>query len=180
MEELHLKHTLEKLQGPPPEQIIVHNYWAATALDRFHQHSKAEMEFSIEGSVRTVNLSWDSDFSKAAMKEDVDIANHGGVGVAWFVMSVLLEYGYVEQSEIGDGVDYRFLKAEPSEDNFNFLEDHHYIEVSGILEESSSNTLKRRIREKHEQISKGSKKDKSSSIVITLFSQPKTVKEFHT
>lgn len=179
MEEYNLNQTIEKLSGPPKEHIIVHNYWAATGFDRYHNNSKAEIEFIIEGVAKKANLSWDSNFSKATMKEDIDIANHGGVAMAWFVMSVLLDYNYVEQSEIGDGVDYRFMKSEPNDDDLNFLDNYHYVEISGILQESKTNTLKGRIKDKHEQIKKGGKRNKQSSVVVTLFSQPKTVKEIH-
>jgi len=107
------------------------------------------------------------------------MANHGGVAMAWFVMSVLKDYTYVEQSEIGDGVDYRFKSVEPDDDDLNFLDDYHYVEISGILEESKTNTLKGRIKDKHEQIKKGGKKNKSSSVIVTLFKTPTTVKEIH-
>ena len=60
------------------------------------------------------------------------MANHGGVAIAMFVMSVLLGYSYVEQTEIGDGVDYNFMKHEPDENELNFLSSGHYVEVSGI------------------------------------------------
>ena len=179
MEEYNLNQTVKNLSGPTKEHIIVHNYWAATAFDRYHKNSKAEIEFVIEGVSKKINLLWDSNFSKATMKEDKDIANHGGVAMAWFVMSVLLNYCYVEQTEIGDGVDYRFMKSEPAEDELNFLDDYHYVEVSGILQESKTNTLIGRIKNKHEQIKKGGKRNEESSVIVTLFSEPKTVKESH-
>ena len=107
------------------------------------------------------------------------MANHGGVAMAWFVMSVLKEFNYVEQSEIGDGVDYRFKAEEPDDDDLNFLDDFHYVEISGILEESKTNTLQGRIKDKHAQIKRGYKKDKESSVLVTLFKTPRTVKEIH-
>ena len=179
MEEYSLSQTIDSLLGPPKEQIVTHNYWAATGFDRYHDGSKAEFEFTIHGNSERAVVSWDSDFSKAAMREDKDIANHGGVAMAWFLMSVLLDYNYVEQSEIGEGVDYRFMKKEPNDDDLNFLDNDHYIEVSGILEESKTNTLKGRIKRKHDQISRGTKHDETSSVIVTLFSEPKTVKEYH-
>lgn len=179
MEEYNLSQTIDHLSGPPKNQIIVQNYWAATAFDKYHSNSKAEIEFILNGESKKVILNWDSDFSRSAMKETKDIANQGGVALAWFVMSVLLNYGYVEQTEIGDGVDYRFKELEPDEDDLNFLDDFHYVEVSGIMEESKTNTLKERIKIKHKQIAKGGKQDKPSSVIITLFSIPKTVKEIH-
>lgn len=179
MNPYHLDLIKEKLRGPTIEQIVFHNQWAATAFDRYHKNSKAAIVFDIEGTVMQVNLLWNSEFSKAAMKEDKDMANHGGVAMSWFVMSVLMDYSYVEQTEIGDGVDYRFKKAEPNDDDLNFMDDFHHVEVSGILQESKTNTLKGRIKDKHEQIKKGGKSDKPSSVIVTLFSQPKTVKEIH-
>jgi len=179
MDEFNLNQTLNFLSGPPKEHIIVHNYWAATAFDRYHKDSKAEIEFILHGELRKAILNWDSNFSKATMKEDKDMANHGGVAMAWFVMSVLLNYKYVEQTEIGDGVDYRFLKTEPNDDDLNFLNDYHYVEISGILEESRTNTLIGRIKDKHQQIIRGGKRDEPSSVIVTLFSKPITIKEIH-
>lgn len=180
MSELHLDLLLDKLQGPPKEHIKVHNFWAAVGLDKYHKDSKAEFEFFIDGkSIKNILL-WNSNFPKATMKEDKDIANHGGVAIAWFVMSVLLGYKFVEQTEIGDGVDYRFSKTEPNDDDLNFLDDEfHYVEISGILEENKSNTLTNRLKIKHNQINRGAKSSNSSSVIVTLFSKPITVKETH-
>lgn len=179
MDQYNLDLTKTILKGPTQEQIISCNQWAATAFDRFHSDSRAVIEFIVDGRITKSILEWDSEFSKAAMKEKIDMANHGGVAMAWFVMSVLQGFTYVEQSEIGDGVDYRFKIAEPADDDLNFLDDYHYVEISGILEESKTNTLKGRIKDKHEQIKRGGKKDKTSSVVVTLFNAPTTVKEIH-
>lgn len=174
-----LQETVEKLKGPSKEQIIVGNQWAAVALDKFHSSSKAKIKVTNEKTEEVISLNWDSDFSSAAMKENIDMANHGGVAIAFFLMSILSGYKYVEQTEIGDGVDYRFKINEPNDDDLNFLDDDHYVEVSGILKESDTNTLKKRIKTKHDQIKKGRKRDKSSSVIVTLFSEPHTVREIH-
>lgn len=179
MEEYHLDLTKTKLSGPTQEQITVHNQWAAVAFDKFHQGSTAIIEFNIEGAISQAKISWNSTFSSSAMKEHKDMANHGGVAIAWFIMSVLKDYGYVEQSEIGEGVDYRFMKNEPDDDSLNFLEEEHYVEVSGILQESPTNTMQNRIATKHAQIAKGSRRDQSSSVIVTLFSGPKAAKVLH-
>lgn len=175
----NLNDTVKHLKGPSKEQIIVGNQWAAVAFNKFHQNSTANIKIINNNLDEEIVLKWSSNFSSAAMKEDIDMANHGGVALAFFVMSILSNYRYVEQSEIGDGVDYRFKTNEPTDDDLNFLDDFHYVEVSGILQESSTNTLKKRIKIKHEQIKKGRKKDRSSSVIVTLFSEPKTVREIH-
>jgi hypothetical protein len=179
MSSYHLNQTLDKLKGPSSQQIIVNNQWAAAAFDMFHNKSKAKIIFEIDGEINEAEINWDSDFSKAAMKENIDKANHGGVAMAWFVMSVLLNYEYTEQSEINDGVDYRFYKIEPNEDDLNFLDEFHYVEVSGILKETKTNKIIYRLTKKHEQIKKGLKFDQPSSIIITHFYEPKTIKAIH-
>lgn len=179
MVQYHLDYTNAKLSGPTTAQIDSCNQWAATALDKYHSNSEADFEFTIQGTSIKAKIGWNSNFSKAAMKEEIDMANHGGVALAWFTMSILLNYNYVEQSEIGDGVDYRFKKEAPNDDDLNFMDDFHYVEISGILQESKTNTLKARIKGKHEQIKRGSKHNEPSSVIVTLFSQPKTVKELH-
>jgi hypothetical protein len=179
MQLYHLDMTLNALTGPTQEQIVVQNQWAATALDCYHSNSKVLIELDIDGSATVANLEWDSNISKATMKEKTDMAHFGGIALAWFVMSVLSDFHYVEQTEIGTGCDYRFRKVQTSDDDLNFLDDFHYVEISGILEESPSNTLTGRIKRKHEQLDKGGMRGKTSSVVVTLFSQPKTVKQIH-
>ncbi|MGQ3012134.1 MAG: hypothetical protein ACT6QS_00370 [Flavobacteriales bacterium] len=179
MQNYHLDNTKIKLFGPTSAQIDTCNQWAAVALDKFHTNSEADFDFELQGVSTKIKITWNSNFSKAAMKEETEMANHGGVALAWFVMSTLLDYSYVEQSEIGDGVDYRFKKSIPDDDDLNFMDDFHYVEISGILQESKNNTLKKRISTKHSQIKKGRQHDKPSSIIVTLFSHPKTIKKEH-
>jgi hypothetical protein len=177
--EYHLNQTLKSLSGPTDAQIISNNQWAATALDLYHNNSTAQITFQIDGKSQTLKILWDSDFSKDAMKEKRKMAEEGGVAFAFFVMSVIAGYKHVIQSEIGNGVDYRFKKNKPDEENLNFFDESHYVEVSGILEEKDANTLSRRIGDKHDQIERGSMREKSSSVIVTLFKVPIIVKEIH-
>ena len=179
MNKHHLDETLKALKGPTAAQITVNNQWAAVAFDKFHASSTATLDVIIDGKSDKIELKWDSTFSKAAMKEEIYMAFHGGEALAMFVMSVLGDYKYAEQTEIGTGVDYRFIKQEPNDDDLNFLEDYHYVEISGLLEESKTNTLVGRIKLKHKQIDEGGKQGKPSSVIVTHFKEPKTVKEKH-
>jgi len=66
----------------------------------------------------------------------------------------------------------------PFADDLNFLQAGHHVEVSGIMEESASNTLIGRIKEKHLQVRNGKRTNKvGASVIVTLFQQAKTVKE---
>lgn len=176
---VRLEMIFDRLKGPTREQLAVGNQWAITALNRYHSHSSANFEFHLDDVGYSCKLNWDSDFSTAAMKEKKDIANHGAVAIAMFVMSVLLGYSYVEQTEIGDGVDYKFMEKEPADDELNFMSNGHYVEVSGLLEETPSNTMTGRIDDKHKQIARGRKRSEPASVIVTLFKQPKTIKQIH-
>jgi len=179
MNKHHLDETLKALKGPTSAQITVNNQWAAVAFDKFHLSSTTTLNTIIDAKSDQIELSWDSNFSKVAMKDEIYMAYHGGEALAMFVMSVLCNYKYAEQSEIGTGVDYRFREEEPKDDDLNFLDDFHYVEVSGLLRESKTNTLIGRIKQKHAQIDAGGKKEKPSSVIVTQFKEPKTVKEKH-
>ena len=50
MQKYHLDTTKTKLRGPTQEQIVTCNQWAATAFDKFQSGSKAEIDFSIDGT----------------------------------------------------------------------------------------------------------------------------------
>jgi hypothetical protein len=178
MKKHHLDETIRELKGPTSAQITVNNQWAAVGLDLFNSNSKTIFNFTIDDNAEKIELEWDSNFSKAAMKEELYIAYYGGESLAWFLMSILYGYKYLEQTEIGTGVDYRFMKNEPNDNDLNFLEESHYVEISGIIKESKTNTLKRRIIDKHNQIDKGGKQG-PSSVIVTLFSEPITIKEIH-
>lgn len=176
-EEYHLNQILDNLSGPSKEQIIVFNQWAAVALNKFHENSKTLFSFNLNGNKSEYILNWNSDFSQDAMREKKTLAENGGISLAMFVMSVLSDYKYMHQSEIGAGTDYGFKKSKPTSENF--LDDCHYIEVSGILEEKGVNTLLNRVQIKHRQIEKGSNRDKTSSIIVTLFNDALTHQEKH-
>src|SRR5688572_15308563 len=121
----HLDQTISKLQGASKEQLIVFNQWAAVALDLYHKNSTALFEFTFDKKNLKENVAWNSNFNKGLMRERKHIAEDGGVGLAFFLMSVLLKYRYVQQSEIGEGVDYGFQTKKPS--SKNFFKNCHFV-----------------------------------------------------
>ncbi len=173
----HLNQTLDSLTGVSKTLIKVKNEWAAVALNKFHNDSKVDYEFNIDGEEINCTLEWDSNFEPGGYKEKNDIAKEGAESLAFFVMSILLNYHYANQSEIGEGVDWGFQNNRPESDNFYI--GCHYVEVSGIIEEKSSNKGTYRIKAKHTQIEKGTRKDEQTSVIVTIFKSPITIKEIH-
>jgi hypothetical protein len=175
--EYHLNQTLDALSGTNPIILTSFNQWAAVALDLYHSNSRAKFDFELDGVSSVVQLVWNSNFERGLMRERKHIAEDGGVALALFIMSVLLGYRYVLQSEIGEGVDYGFTKE--TLDPENFFKNCHFTEISGLLEEKGSNTLINRIKQKHEQITKGIRSKEICSVIVTHFQKPITVKENH-
>ncbi|MDP2235026.1 MAG: hypothetical protein Q8J88_01210 [Bacteroidales bacterium] len=178
-QQYNINETLEKLSGPTPEEIIVKNQKAITALDLFHKSSRAKFKFSIDGTLHKTEIAWDSNFQKNASRDKRQLAENGAISFAWFLMSVLLDYSHLEQTEQKDGTDYFFMKEIPPEDDLNFLKNSHYVEISGLLEEKGSNTLKKRLKDKHGQISRGRKADQPSSVIVSLIKFPNVIKDLH-
>ncbi|MEP7268493.1 MAG: hypothetical protein ABI844_12770 [Saprospiraceae bacterium] len=180
MNEYLLSDTLKHLTGPSKEQIIVNNQWASVAFGKYHANNIVKIKLLVNEGNEHFQLKLESSFSKAAMKEEKYMAFHGAESLAWFLMSVLNGYKYLSQSEIGEGCDYRFYKDIPNDANLNFLsEEFEFIEISGIMEESKTNTIRIRLKQKHLQLTKGTKRDEPSSIIVSLFKQPTIVKVKH-
>lgn len=175
--EYHLHTTTETLQGASKELITVKNQWAAVGLDQSYDNSQANFTVSIDGTSHQLLLKWDSSFPKDAMKNKHNIAEFGGVSLAFFVMSQLLNYNYLLQTEIGEGVDYWFTKIEELDDTV--LEgDGIYVEISGILDGSEADIGRRR-KKKHQQINNGSRRNEPAAIFISCLSLAKLEFETH-
>lgn len=171
----HLSTTSESLGGASKELITVNNQWAAVGLDKTHDNSKARFTISIDGKQREIDLKWDSTFPKDGMRSKHNIAEFGGVSLACFVMTQILDYNYLMQSEIGEGVDYRFVKVENDEDDPYNLEGIH-VEVSGILD-GIQKDIDTRVKIKHAQIRKGTHSDESCAVLISCLSFAKSIFE---
>jgi len=185
MKEYYLKETLEQLEGASYAHITDKLQCAVVALNMFHKSTEVSIKFKIDNKVEEdVLLKWENDFQTGGYRERRDIAEHGSIGIGFFLMSILQGYHYVIQTEQSSGVDYQFKKTTPNEEEENFLNpdcgnETHYVEISGLLEESKTNTIARRLKYKHNQINKGSMCSADSSVIITLFKTPLTIKETH-
>jgi hypothetical protein len=95
--------------------------------------------------------------------------------IALLLIRELTEYTAVSKARVGTTVDY-YLIPKTQNTNLIFNEAEARLEVSGILSETKSNTVKARIKEKRERLTKN---DMPTFIVIVEFSNPyaKVVKE---
>ncbi len=177
--EFHLDETVDFLRcGASKESILTNNQWAAVGLDHFHHGSQAEFLFSVDGDEQRIFLSWNSDFQKLSMRETKYIAEHGGVSLAYFIMSVLLGYRTVVQTEIGDGVDYMFAKEEILNHDDIFAIVGVFVEVSGIHHGDRS-SISNRVRIKHGQIDAGGRRGSATAVIVACLNRAETMYETH-
>ena len=107
-----------------------------------------------------------------AIAEPTQATNHGACAIALLLLRELTEFTAVEQAVIGTAFDYHIalkgrLKGQSDDLPFN---DTTRMEVSGLRNETPSNTVKRRLKEKIDRLKpKGSL---PALIVIVEFSEP--------
>jgi hypothetical protein len=177
--EFHLDETAEMLRrGASRESILTNNQWAAVGLDHFHNGSTAEFLFRVDDTEQRIVLRWNSNFEKLSMRETKYIAEHGGISLTYFLMSVLLGYRTVVQTEIGDGVDYMFSKDEIVNHEDVFALEGVFVEVSGIYD-GDSGTVLNRVRHKHGQIAAGGRREAPSAVSVACLSSAETRYEAH-
>jgi hypothetical protein len=102
---------------------------------------------------------------------------HGALAVVASLVQDLTDETFLEQAVEGTGIDYWLVgREEPGP----ILQGRTRLEISGILREdpSTSNTIQKRLRDKHQRIDKYPD-ERPAKIAIVEFSAPRTVMETH-
>ena len=130
-----------------------------------------------EGLSHQILLEWDSAFNPEMMVEVRDISNFGGISLALFYMCVLNGYRRCRQSEQGEGVDYYFSKGTADNQDL-FGTDGVYVEISRTCTPGKAEILER-VRKKHEQISRGSRSNEKTAVIVSSLPEKCTTYESH-
>jgi hypothetical protein len=142
------------------------------ALEECNHKCGCKMEI-IGDKKSEVFIFWSSKFNKAGYIETKKIVEHGATAISFFLARSFTDYTLIEEAVIGTGFDYwlgynsNHLKYNPK----NFLSAR--LEISGILIESSSNSIKERIRIKKNQTAVTDPLKLPAYISIVEFSKPK-------
>lgn len=107
---------------------------------------------------------------RRSWRDDIEATEYAAVGIAALLSESLLNLSIVERSYIGTYVDYILGKMSP--DNSFFLEKAK-LEVSGIGQETPTNTVNQRIRVKLNSVKKATDKELPSYIIVVEFGTPK-------
>lgn len=120
-----------------------------------------------------VPLNWSTKVNKNGYKEPVKYTEKGAEALSFFLATRYTEYEIVQESTIGTGFDYwlGYGKNHKNYDPLNFF--NARLEISGILKETTSNSLTRRIAEKKKQTNVSDKMCIPAFISVVEFSKLK-------
>ena len=125
----------------------------------------------------TMSIDWSERLSlskRRSLRNHADVARFAAEGIALLMVEALTDYTVVEQSQIGSGVDFGLgdKSAVVRAGDDDFVEATARLEVSGILRATASNSIRRRVDEKIEQIKQSDPEGTPAFIVIVEFGRP--------
>ncbi|MFP9113721.1 hypothetical protein ACLI1A_07245 [Flavobacterium sp. RHBU_3] len=140
------------------------------------QKHKTGCNLSLQGDDdRNILIEWSSDFKRAGYTEKKKYTEKGAEAISFLLATKLTEYDIVEESTIGTGIDYwlGFTEGHEQYDDLNIY--HARLEISGILKETKTNNLEKRVKEKKEQTDSGDSAFNHLPAYISIieFSTPK-------
>ena len=146
-------------------------------LDKFDHKSGVILNIKGNEKVDCI-LHWDSEVTVKTKRNWNDLqeaTEYGATAIAILLAGKFSNCSVIERSSKGTGFDY-WLGDDQNEsiDIFNYKE---RLEISGILVENSSNSIKERVSFKKKQIEKTNNTSLNAHICVTDFSTPKT--EYH-
>lgn len=122
----------------------------------------------------TVQINWRGEVTeqlKMSYRENTSATNHAACAIALMLVREFTEFTAVEQSVIGTSIDYMLVKKKRQNDDLLFNQAAR-LEVSGILKESSNNSLESRIREKVKRLKRSG--NLPDYIAVVEFGAPKS------
>jgi hypothetical protein len=136
-----------------------------------HQHTtnvRLLIESNVAGTPASAELCWSIPVTEAlrnTCQNEPQTTDFGAMALALLITLNLTEYTEFQQSKIGTGFDYWLGKK----DEFGFSA---RLEISGIRQKTSKNTVYSRLRIKQEQVSKSDYLGYPAYVIIIEFSEP--------
>lgn len=118
-----------------------------------------------------IAVTWTTEVNKQMLNTWTDenrTADHGAMCLALHITKKILGHNNVYNSQLGEGVDYWVMDPE----TFDYIA---RIEVSGIRQETTKNSIKTRIKVKIEQTKQSDYTMVPAYVSVVEFSKPATV-----
>lgn len=174
MEELHLDNLQNGVPGISEVWIACYIEAAKVALLKNEYSSGVVLEVVGDYQMK-FTLLWSNDLNEEIVnswKNNNDAAELGAIAIAILLVQKLTSYRRFEISEIGTGIDFWLL--ENRESQAQSKEAKARLEVSGIFEETPSNTIAKRTRKKLKQIKRSDYTKLPGIVVVTSFKKFKS------
>lgn len=134
-----------------------------------HHSSGVIMAVKFEDKMHEYKIEWkglfDENLKKSYMDQNKKV-DFGAQTIALLLVKDLAKYDAVEQTQLGTTVDYWLV----GDDETYIFDNGARLEISGILKESDTNTVKSRIKQKVKRLKPGLK----TYIIIVEFSNPRS------
>lgn len=141
----------------------------------------AGVTLQVSGEIKVeIQLVWRQELSEneiSTWKENRDAANFGAIGIALLLMNQVVGFSSFEIGTQGTGIDYWMSKEKPDAGALHMINKEARVEISGILSETPSNTLKMRVKLKKKQITASDGTGLPGWVVAVEFGTPKTIIE---
>lgn len=138
-----------------------------------HQGHQSPVNFELSG-IHTMNImfEWKQEVSQKIRRNWSDLqeaTEYGATAIAIICAKEFSGHSVIERSSKGTGFDYWLGE----EDELGVFQEKARLEISGILSETASNTIGKRIKEKINQVKKSDSTGLSVHICVTDFKTPK-------
>jgi len=172
LERLHEYH-------PSISPVICNFYSEACVIALIRNGHQSGVELEVEGRVsESIKLSWSMHANplEPGWQQKRVFTEFGACAIAFLLVHAFTEFTVLRQSSYNSGVDYflGYRKGTPSYNEKNYLKEAARLEVSGIFEETKSNSLVRRLKEKENQVKSNNKANLPVYISVTEFNTPKS------
>ena len=144
----------------------------AVCLDSQNHSTGVEMNLVTSNGHKTVNLNWSSVVDTQVKKNWSDLqeaTEYGATAIAIKLVETESTSNCIERSSKGTGFDYWL----GDEDDIGLFQRKERLEISGILKESGSNTIERRVKGKTKQTTVTSSTGLNAHICVVEFGFPK-------
>lgn len=140
-------------------------------LDKFKHCSPTDYDLT-GTTTATLALEWTTPVDEKTRRNWADLqeaTEYAATGIAILLAEHLSGFDCIERSSKGTGFDYWL----GTEDPLGVFNGKAKLEISGILEESPTNNLSKRVKEKQSQTTKSSHLGIEANISVSEFSTPK-------
>jgi hypothetical protein len=144
----------------------------AVCLDSQYHSTGVQMNLSTSSGNKTVNLNWSSVVDSQVKRNWSDLqeaTEYGATALAIKLAEAESTSNCIERSSKGTGFDYWL----GDEDDIGLFQRKGRLEISGILKESRSNTIEKRVKGKTKQTTATSSTGLNAHICVVEFGNPK-------